>query len=79
MRKQIGQFKAKHADGTTETVFVFQDFHKATTLAEGSHDVPGMKSLLTADGRRVNRTGEGQYQIVGVPMIPLTSDDPNAV
>jgi hypothetical protein len=79
MRKQIGQFKAKRADGTPETVFVFQDFHTAHTMADGSEQIPGLKSLRTASGHAVNRTEHGKYQIVGFEMTPLTSDDPNAV
>ncbi len=45
---------------------------------DGRQYVPGMKELLTDDGQPVNYKSKGHYEIVGHPMIPITSDDPNA-
>ena len=37
-----------------------------------------MKFYKTSKGDPVNVLAKGRYEIVSVPNIPLTSDDPNA-
>ncbi len=40
--------------------------------------IPGYKSFKTANGQTVKRTKKGEYEILGIVPIPITSDDPNA-
>lgn len=76
--KHIGTFRAHDADGKEYRILVFQDFIIARSRA-GTSRVPGMKSLKSADGDRVNFIEKGKYEIVTVfGMLPVTSDDPNA-
>ena len=74
MRREIGKFTARHRNGTTETVFVYQDFHDASDRV-GPHRIPGMKSLATENGELVNYVEPGRFRVAATGEI-LVSDDP---
>lgn len=78
--RQEGSFVATDCGGNEYTVIMYRDVIDTTT--QHSH-VPtqapaALGELRTSDGRDVNRIEKGSYEIVGHPMIPITSDDPNA-
>lgn len=75
--EQTGSFEAQGGDGRQYTLYVFTTFHEAWN-GSGYDRVAGLKSIRLGDGRSVNRVDKGRYEIVGRPMIPLTSDDPAA-
>jgi hypothetical protein len=78
MRRRVAEFEAQYADGTTETIIVYQDFIDASDL-DGASTIPGGKMLKTASGMHVNRVGTGKYELVNHARTPLTSDEPNAL
>jgi hypothetical protein len=82
MIKKVGQFTAKHADGKSETLVIYQEFTASDTLnpAENTGPIPGVRSLRTVSGKTVNRLAQGKYEIIGgMASVPLTSDDPDAI
>jgi hypothetical protein len=72
-----GSFKAKAADGTEFDILIFQEVIDTSDM-QGRSEMPGPVTLKTRDGRYVNAIKKGHYQIVDVPVIPLTSNDPKA-
>ncbi|OJW20474.1 MAG: hypothetical protein BGO49_04495 [Planctomycetales bacterium 71-10] len=77
-RDLIQTFKAKDESGREYTLQVYVDIIDAFTTADPNGEMPGVKSIFTADRDRVRRKGKGVYEIVGHRTIRLTSDDPNA-
>jgi len=79
-QKLKGTFRARDAKGNEYTVQVIATYRELTYLSEPSETVENaLKELKLTDGRHVNRIEKGKYAIVGIPMIEITSDDPNAV
>ena len=70
-------FSAKDDEGNQYTIDMYVNMVDTSTL-DGRSERPGLKEFRTRNGRRVNWRGKGEYEIVGHPMIPVTSDDPNA-
>ena len=78
--RQEGSFVATDAGGNEYTVFMYRDMIDTTNMHSRTRtQVPAaLGELKTSDGRHVNRIDKGSYEIVGRPMIPISSDDPNA-
>lgn len=78
--RQEESFVATDADGNEYTVFNYCEMIDTTdSRSRMPTQVPAkMGNLRTSDGRAVNRVAKGSYEIVGLPMIPITSDDINA-
>lgn len=78
--RQEGSFEAADADGNIYTVIMYRDMIDTTTSHSRvrTQSPAALGELRTTDGRFVNRLEKGSYEIVGRPMIPITSDDPNA-
>lgn len=78
--RQEGAFVAKDAAGNEYTVVVYRDTIDTTTMHSRTRiRVPAERAeLRTTDGRDVNYIDKGSYEIVDRPVIPITSDDPNA-
>jgi hypothetical protein len=77
-RRHTLTFTATDPEGNEITVHGFTRLTHADTLIEPPEDMELGKEYRTQDGRRVNRQAKGRYEIVGIPSIPLSSDDPNA-
>ena len=76
MQRLTKQFKAQDDSGKTQTLFVYQDFIRIQGAVE-SAEVPGQKSIFTANRQHVNVVEKGKYQIVETGLI-LFSDAPDA-
>ena len=78
--RQEGSFTAVDGDGNEHTVNIFRGMIASTHLSSRVRtQMPArLRELRTSDGRAVNRIDKGSYEIVDHPMIPITSDDPNA-
>ena len=79
---RILRFDAVDENGNVESITGIKISIDSTTL--DSENKERMRTgydydFTTADGRRVNHTGKGKYEIVDLPEnIRLTTDDPNA-
>jgi len=71
-------FEAKDDLGRSYLICEFTDFCDTTTMNEGPSYIPGLRRLQASDGQPINYISKGHYQLVGVPNIDLTSNDPNA-
>jgi hypothetical protein len=70
---------AAFSDGRKEyAILVFQTSIGSLDIHGARQNTPELPRLQTRDGQPVNRIEKGQYEIVGEPMIPLTSNDPKA-
>lgn len=80
MSKLFGSFVARDNDGNEYTIGIYRDMIDTTTMhgPRGMESPSSLATLKTEDGRCVNRISQGSYEIVGRPMIPLTSTDPVA-
>ncbi len=76
-QNHVGQFIAHDSEGTEYVIHIYQTTTRIDARA-GSFDAPTGWLLRTANGRSVNWCSRGHYEIVGIPMIPLTSNDTNA-
>lgn len=78
--RREGSFVAVDSDANEYTVIMYRDLVNTTTLQSRvpTHMRAALGELRTSDGRCVNRIEKGTYEIVGRPMIRITSDDPNA-
>lgn len=74
MKKLIQEFTATDDQGHEYRLRFYQEYLPDTKLENG---VPGVKRIVTEDGKGVNRLGKGQYKIVQTGVI-LHSDDPSA-
>jgi hypothetical protein len=78
-RRHTGTFAAFDKDGREYTIVEYAEFFDSGTLDGPSGETAtGRKFFQTANGKHVNQLGKGKYEIVGLPSIPITSDDPNA-
>ena len=66
MRTQIGQFRAKAADGRVFTITEYQNVIDAGTLEDPHGTDLGMKELFTLDDEKVMDRGDGIYDISGL-------------
>ena len=80
MSELTGSFIAVDDDGNEYTIGIYRDVIDTTThhSTRREQTYSSLATLLTDDGRHVNRVDQGAYEIVGHPMIPLTSTDPSA-
>lgn len=63
--EEVERFYAESDGGAVHVVIVFQRFHEARTLSEGSFRVAGSKSLVLSDGRHVTPTDDPEaFKIV---------------
>ena len=78
--RQEGSFVATDAAGNEYTVIIYRDLIDASNMHSRTRtQVPAkLGKLSTTDGRHVNYIDKGSYEIVGRPMIHITSDDANA-
>jgi hypothetical protein len=73
--KRVGSFVGVYDGGGAVTVHIIQEFIVVNSRG-GETRLPGMKSLVTEDGVRVNRESQGVYETSYG--LKITSDDPNA-
>lgn len=73
-------FTAVDSEGNEYTVTQYRKMIDTTTdrSAVRTQTPAALAELRISDGRYVNYKGKGTYEIVDQPMIPITSDDPNA-
>lgn len=76
--KTIGAFVATESTGREHTIVVIQEFIESKLLDATTSIIPTTKSLRTLDGSCVVRFEKGKYEIVGTPVINVSSDDPAA-
>ena len=78
--RREGSFVARDADGNEYTIIMYRGMIDTTHMhSRVRTEVPArLGELRTSDGRHVNRIAKGSYEIVDRPMVPITSDDPNA-
>ncbi len=71
-------FIAIDGRGKQYKILVIRHSSESRTM-HGRYETPdALASLQTDDERAVNWIEKGKYEIVGNPMIPITTDDPNA-
>lgn len=78
MDRLIHEFTATDDQGKEYRLRVRQDEIPVNTRENPSAVTGGLKSIVTDDGRKVNRLGKGRYEIA-VSGIILTSSDPDAI
>ncbi len=64
MEKHTGTVIARSEAGEELTILEYTDFIDIGTFSDPRGVAPGRKSLLTLDGRSVNRIQKGKYEIV---------------
>jgi hypothetical protein len=74
----VGVFFARDQDGRRYRLHRWRQVLDTGTQDNFGAERPGPEEIRTVDGRAVNYLGKGRYEIVGHPMVPLTSDDPEA-
>lgn len=80
LRQELDRkFDATDVDGNIYRVYVYVNIVGFSDLSGRRAERRGLMELKTGDGRHVNAIEKGRYEIVGHPMIPITSDDPNAL
>lgn len=78
MEKLTQQFMARDEEsGESVELFVYTDILDAGGMDDPGATIPGLKHIRTADGLKVNRLGQGKYQVVVTQQV-LVSDDPDA-
>jgi hypothetical protein len=75
--KHTGTFRAKATDGREYTIDEFTEYLSGHS-SSGAYNIEGLKFYKCDDGRYVNKIEKGKYEIVDIPNIPITSDDPRA-
>ena len=75
--KQTGTFVAFDKDGQEYTILEFTETKQCGTLDGPNQELEIGKRWMTGK-RHVNRIAKGQYEIVSLPNIPITSNDPDA-
>lgn len=75
--EHIQTFTARDSSGSTYVIHVYQYVIEIRTLT-GTERIRDLKTMRTSDGESVNHESKGRYEIVGHPMIPIFSDDPDA-
>ena len=79
MRTQrTSRFSAVNKGGRTYTIYEYTYIVDLADRGTPGEEKEGMKFYKTSKGDPVNVLAKGKYEIVSVPNIPLTSDDPNA-
>jgi len=63
--KIVDIFKAKTESGKVFTIYVNQEFIISDAFMEEPKETPGIKSLITSTGKRVNKIDENTYEILG--------------
>ena len=76
--EHTGSFDAVSADGETYTLEIWTTIIRGNT-SDGPYRTEGLKELRTSDGRHVNRIAKGEYEVIGIESVRLTSSSPNAV
>ncbi|MEA3031179.1 MAG: hypothetical protein QOG13_2504 [Sphingomonadales bacterium] len=64
MRELIDEFDVRTETGQVLRLFEFQDIINAGTKDDPHATIPGMKSIVTEDGREVNFIDENTFHIV---------------
>jgi hypothetical protein len=76
--RHIRTFAAFSESGEEYAILVFQSSIESLDVNGARQHTPELPRLQTRDGQPVNRIEKGQYEILGDPMIPLTSTNPKA-
>jgi hypothetical protein len=76
--RHVRTFAAFSEGGKEHAILVFQTSIESLDSKGARQNSPEIPRLQTRDGQIINRIEKGQYEIVGDPMIPLTSTDPKA-
>ena len=62
----VDQFTARADNGDEFLIYVYQHYNDAGTLQNPNAEMPGLKELMTSDGRHVNVKGKDIYEILDV-------------
>lgn len=76
-QRHKGSFVARDDGGREYRVHIYQDVIDAGTDDDPNGELEGLKDLRLEDGRHVNRSAKGSYEIV-VGSVKLLSTDPLA-
>ena len=73
------RFNATDDSGRVYQILETTQSTDVTSLDSNKEELEtGYKEYSTAGGKHVNWISKGHYEIVGLPNIPLVSDDPDA-
>ena len=61
----VEQFDAHVTSGNTVRLYVYQDFIDAGSYDNPNATIPGLKRLVTAEGKHVNYVDDNTFKIVG--------------
>jgi hypothetical protein len=64
MRKEIGRYRCRGADGREYTVIEYQNFQRFEPMSGPAQDVPTTKECFLDDGRDVNWIYGDTFKIV---------------
>ena len=76
-KRCTASFVGRGEHGSHVRINEFTEFINVSSTDHLAEEIPGMKELMTDDGRHLNRIEKGKYQIVATGEI-VVSEDRNA-